>query len=94
MFAGLRSSWTRVSGYLDRAAAKGVGDREREVLELIAAGDDNAAIASQLLISAKTVANNVSNILVKLHLRDRAHAVAAARDAGLGSGSRPPRWPI
>lgn len=66
-------------------------DREREVLELIAAGRDNTAIASQLHISVKTVANNVSNILVKLHLRDRAHAVATARDAGLGTASRSPR---
>jgi DNA-binding NarL/FixJ family response regulator len=66
-------------------------DREREVLELIAAGHDNRTIAAQLHISVKTVANNVSAILVKLHLRDRAHAVATARDAGLGTGSHPHR---
>ena len=68
-------------------------EREREVLELLAAGQDNRTIAGQLHISVKTVANSVSNILVKLHLRDRAHAVAAACDAGLGTGSRPPRGP-
>ncbi len=33
---------------------------------------------------------SVRTILVKLHLRDRAHAVATARDAGLGTGSHPP----
>lgn len=66
-------------------------DRERQVLELIAGGHDNRTIAGRLHISVKTVANNVSTILVKLHLRDRAHAVAAARDAGLGAGSGPPQ---
>ena len=68
-------------------------DREREVLELIAAGHDNRTIAAQLHISVKTVANNVSNILVKLHLPDRAHAVATARDAGLWHRQPPTRGP-
>ena len=37
-------------------------------------------------VSVKTVQNNVSAILLKLGATDRAHAVAIARDAGLGSG--------
>ena len=39
-----------------------------------------------MFLSAKTVANNVSNILAKLHLAERGQAIVAARDAGLGRG--------
>ena len=46
-------------------------------------GHDNAAIASRLYISGKTVSNHISNIFAKLHLSDRAHAIVAARQAGL-----------
>ena len=59
-------------------------DREREVLELLASGKDNASIARRLVLSEKTVRNRVSDVLVKLHARTRAEAVAKARDAGLG----------
>jgi DNA-binding NarL/FixJ family response regulator len=59
-------------------------EREREVLNLIAAGHSNQAIARTLIISPKTVANHVSNIFAKLHVADRAQAIVRARDAGLG----------
>ncbi|RZU53376.1 LuxR family two component transcriptional regulator [Krasilnikovia cinnamomea] len=59
--------------------------REREVLELMARGQGNAEIAHRLMLSEKTVRNNVSTILTKLHAAHRAQAVARARDAGLGS---------
>ncbi len=59
-------------------------DREREVLELVAAGLDNTAIARRLFLSPKTVRNRVSDVLGKLQARSRAEAVALARDAGLG----------
>jgi DNA-binding NarL/FixJ family response regulator len=62
----------------------GLTDREHQVLELIARGDANARIASQLGISAKTVRNHVSNIFNKLQVADRAQAIIRARDAGLG----------
>ncbi|MGH1561143.1 response regulator transcription factor [Mumia sp. DW29H23] len=61
-------------------------DRELEVLDLVARGMGNAAIAQALSLSEKTVRNHVSNLLTKLAVRDRAGAVAAARDAGLGAG--------
>ncbi|MGI8688072.1 MAG: response regulator [Thermomicrobiales bacterium] len=57
--------------------------REREVLGLIAQGDRNAAIADRLYLSEKTVRNHVTNILSKLQVADRAHAIIRARDAGL-----------
>lgn len=59
-------------------------DREREVLDLIAEGYDNTTIASQLVISTKTVRNYVSNIFSKLQVADRAQAIIRAREAGLG----------
>jgi DNA-binding NarL/FixJ family response regulator len=59
-------------------------EREREILNLIAAGRANPAIARQLSLSAKTVGNYVSNIFGKLQVADRAEAIIRARDAGLG----------
>jgi DNA-binding NarL/FixJ family response regulator len=58
--------------------------RERHVLELIAAGKGNATIAHELMISLKTVRNHVSNIFTKLQVSDRSAAIVKAREAGLG----------
>jgi DNA-binding NarL/FixJ family response regulator len=63
-------------------------DREREVLELIARGETNAAIASRLSLSQKTVRNHVSNVFTKLRVADRAQAIVRAREAGLGRERR------
>jgi DNA-binding NarL/FixJ family response regulator len=59
-------------------------DREREVLDLIAQGENNRQIARQLHITAKTVSNHISNIFNKLQVADRAQAIVKARQAGLG----------
>ncbi len=58
--------------------------REREVLDLIAAGLSNPQIAARLYLSPKTVRNNVSNVFAKLQVADRAQAIVRAREAGLG----------
>jgi DNA-binding NarL/FixJ family response regulator len=58
-------------------------DREREILSLVASGLSNPVVAQRLGISAKTVANSMSAVLVKLGVRDRAAAIAAAKAAGL-----------
>jgi len=58
--------------------------RERAVLELMADGRRNAAIAVELGLSLKTVRNYVSRIFVKIQVADRAEAVVVARRAGLG----------
>lgn len=63
-------------------------EREREILDLVARGLTNPAIASRLFLSEKTVRNHVSNIFTKLHVTDRAAAVARARDAGYGEAQR------
>jgi len=62
-------------------------EREREILDLIARGYNNADIARELVISIKTVRNHVSNIFSKLQVADRAEAIIRARDAGLGRES-------
>jgi DNA-binding NarL/FixJ family response regulator len=58
--------------------------REHEVLELLAEGLDNQAIAQALMLSLKTVRNNVSAIFTKLRVADRAQAMLKARESGLG----------
>jgi DNA-binding NarL/FixJ family response regulator len=83
----------RMLGYFTATAAPPpvfpqLTGREREVLELIAQGQVNQAIAARLHLSHKTVRNHVSNILAKLQVADRAQAVAQARDAGLGHQPR------
>jgi DNA-binding NarL/FixJ family response regulator len=62
--------------------------REREVLELIAAGRSNGEIAQVLSLSGKTVRNHVSIIFGKLRVADRAQAIVRAREAGLGQRPR------
>ena len=59
-------------------------ERERQVLELIAAGKGNASIAHELMINLKTVRNHVSNIFTKLQVSDRSAAIVKARQSGLG----------
>ncbi|MFT4294146.1 MAG: response regulator transcription factor [Micropruina sp.] len=58
--------------------------REREVLDLVAAGLRNAAIAERLFLSQKTVANHLSSIFAKLSVDGRHQAIIRARDEGLG----------
>ena len=52
--------------------------REKDVLRLIANGANNKEIAQQLFISEGTVKNHVTNILNRLHLRDRTQAAIFA----------------
>jgi DNA-binding NarL/FixJ family response regulator len=72
----------------DRGQAEGafaeLTEREREILDLIAQGHNNAAIANRLFLSVKTVQNYVSNILSKLQVVDRSQAIVRARQAGYG----------
>ena len=58
--------------------------REREVLQLVAAGFSNPQIAAALYISRKTAEHHVSAILGKLGVASRAEAAAAAVRLGLG----------
>jgi len=58
--------------------------REREVLDLIAAGLPNATITSRFGIAPKTLGNHISSIFAKLQVAGRTEAIALAREAGLG----------
>jgi len=57
--------------------------REREVLQLVAAGRSNDEIAAELYVSRATVKTHVGSIFSKLDLRDRAQAVVFAYESGL-----------
>jgi DNA-binding NarL/FixJ family response regulator len=61
-------------------------EREREILDLVARGLGNQAIARRLYLSDKTVRNAVSMVLGKLQAADRGEAIARARAVGLGGG--------
>ena len=65
-----------------------LSDRELQVLKLIGAGKNNSEIADELCIAIKTVRCHVSNILSKLHLRDRTQAAVHAWEKGILSRSQ------
>lgn len=62
----------------------GLTQRERDVLDAIASGLSNSAIARRLDIAPKTVSNHITNLFLKLQVTSRAEAIVLARDAGLG----------
>jgi pimeloyl-ACP methyl ester carboxylesterase/DNA-binding CsgD family transcriptional regulator len=61
--------------------------REREVLNLLAQGLDNATIAERLAIAPKTVRNHITRVYRKLGVNSRTQAAVLAREAGLGVSS-------
>ncbi len=65
-------------------------ERERQVLEKLAAGRSNAEIAAELYLSEATVKTHLSRVLAKLGVRDRVQAVIAAFTAGIAQPSARP----
>ena len=57
--------------------------REMEVLHAVGEGKTNAEIAAELMISTTTVKTHVSNLLAKVHARDRVALAIIARKVGL-----------
>lgn len=54
-------------------------ERERQILEQVAIGDSNKEIAASLFLSEKTIKHHMTNILQKLHVRNRVEAALLAR---------------
>ena len=86
-------AWQRfreeVAAFLPGASAAprdfpGLTPRERELLELIAQGRDNAQIAATLGLAEKTVRNHVTSIFAKLEVENRGQAIVLARQRGFG----------
>jgi DNA-binding CsgD family transcriptional regulator len=83
---GARPELDRVGALLGQpthAASSGLTRREREVLELLASGLTNRAIAELLHVTTRTVETHVSSILTKLGVSTRAAATALAHRRGL-----------
>ncbi len=76
---------TTVGGDLDALSF-----RERQILQGIAEGLDNAEIGASLKISEKTVRNHVSRVMSKLGVPTRAKAIVKAIRAGIGSEPNAP----
>jgi DNA-binding NarL/FixJ family response regulator len=81
--ARVRRHLSRAPGGAAAWNGAGLTPREQEILQLLAAGLDQRAIAEQLVISPKTVATHIQRILGKLGVRSRAQAVAYAHSHGL-----------
>ncbi|MBI5717451.1 MAG: alpha/beta fold hydrolase [Burkholderiales bacterium] len=89
--AGWRRWLSAVQAFLSTGPAKAIDPalaslsaRQREMLELLAQGRDNAQIAAALGLSDKTVRNQVSAIFDRLRVENRGQAIVFAREAGLG----------
>lgn len=68
--------------------------RQREILDLLAAGLSTAEIASKLTLATETVRNHLRSVFRELHVHSRLEAIAAARRIGLlapaALGPQPP----
>lgn len=81
--AGHASPDRKLTGLLDE-----LSPREREILGELATGRSNAEIAESLVVSPATVKSHVANLLGKLGLRDRVHAVVFAYESGFVAPGR------
>lgn len=87
VWAGLRLAGRRPPASFEPNTAVqktlGISEREKEVLELLAAGRSNKEIANTLDVSANTVKTHVANLYGKLEVKRRTEAVLRARELGM-----------
>lgn len=84
LFRGRASAGGAPAGGNPKAqAALGISEREKDVLDLIAAGHSNKEIARLLGVSPNTVKTHVSRLLEKLDAERRTQAILKARELGL-----------
>ncbi|MGI8335099.1 response regulator [Actinomadura scrupuli] len=62
---------------------KGLTNREREAVALVAQGLSNSEIADRMVISPLTVKTHINRAMAKLYARDRAQLVVLAYESGL-----------
>jgi len=72
----------RLSNRREGMVVPGFSDREIDVVRLLAQGHDTREIAGRLNYSERTVKNVLHVLMMRLHLRNRAHAVAYAAQQG------------
>lgn len=91
--AKILEEFARVSrgGAAQEGERDSLTDREQEVLRLVTEGKTNREIAAALFVAESTVNFHMKNILSKLHLRNRAEAVAYALRSGLVEVTPPQR---
>ncbi|WP_370981328.1 response regulator [Agaribacterium sp. ZY112] len=70
-------------GFDRPATIEDLTQKELQILKLIAGGLSNKEIAKSIFLAEGTVKNHISNILAKLHTRDRTRAVLTALNHGL-----------
>ena len=81
--AQVRGATLKAAGEPAVAEVAQLTERERQVLERMASGRDNAAIAADLEVAEQTVRNHVTNIYMKLGVHTRSDAVIWARERGV-----------
>lgn len=77
--AALLSDYKAASSTKQKSPLDDLTEREREILELVASGKSNKEIAATLFLSEKTVKHHMTNILQKLHVRNRVEAALLAQ---------------
>lgn len=71
-----------VKGTRPKSPLQELTEREQGILEFVAVGKSNKEIAAELFLSEKTVKHHMTNILQKLHVRNRVEAALLAREKG------------
>lgn len=82
--ASLLSDFRAAASAKSRGPLDDLTEREREILELVANGKSNKGIAAELFLSEKTVKHYMTNILQKLHVRNRVEAALLAQAQARG----------